>query len=90
MNGVCNHKTKTKATQRQRQRQNKDKDKEKESIDTFQVLYLCVEFSSQLNFYLLQEPENVKMLSPKIFEFFAAEAKVEKVQEKTFKNLHPN
>ena len=31
---------------------------------------------------MLQEPENVKMISPKIFEFFAAEAKVEKVTEK--------
>merc|ERR1712109_118786 len=27
-----------------------------------------------------QEPENVKMLSPKIFEFFSSEAKVEKEQ----------
>jgi len=35
-----------------------------------------------------QEPENVKMLSPKIFEFFAAEANIEKDQLiVTFHNL---
>ena len=38
-----------------------------------------VDFSSQRSF--LQEAENMKMLSPKIFEFFAAEAKVEKVRK---------
>ena len=51
-----------------------------EAIGTFKVLFICLDYFMSKK--MLQEPENVKMISPKIFEFFAAEAKVEKVTEK--------
>ena len=51
-----------------------------EAIGTFKVLFICLDYFIYKK--MLQEPENVKMISPKIFEFFAAEAKVEKVTEK--------
>ena len=53
-----------------------------EAIGTFKVLFICLDYFFLYRNQMLQEPENVKMISPKIFEFFAAEAKVEKVTEK--------